>query len=286
MELSSPPSPPPLPSNVAFNEIIHVPHIDNVEPRYCTTIECNNNDDDDGSSNVSNILINSNSENHCAVDNNESKCVNESNACETVTMNGGNTFDFRSIEDDDSNANDQNDMNNGLATVLINQELLVANDGASTVNLLSDQCSLDDSATENNGERIHVAEPTPYTDQSNAGEEEHCANVSSSSHSKEITEHSAGNTSSAIEIVANIPTPSTTCHESTASIHTGDKKFNCDENDPEDVEDEAEADADDDEEEAIFHFLGKANEIVRLYTNIFSVTAVDRVVGGCHCDHL
>lgn len=251
MELSSPPSPPPLPSS-AFSENIHVPHTDSIEPRYCTTIECNNNDN-----NVSSILINSNSENHCA-DSNDSMRVNERSAYETVAVNG-NTHDFRSTDDDDYSADDQSNIKNGFASAA-NDVTGYDSMAASGVNLL--QNHFDDNAIDNDLSRTS----TPHEQESNAGEE-HFASASSNvtSHSNEINEHSVeNNTPRGDEIVANIPTPSAICHESDIIVATEENQ--CDENGTGQhyVDNDAEAE-DEDEEEAIFHFLGKANEIVRLY---------------------
>lgn len=263
MELSSPPSPPPLPSN-GFIEHIHVPHTDNNEPRYCTTIECNNNNSNDN--NVSNILISSNSENHCAA--NESTSVNDRSAYETDAVND-NAVNFGAIDvDDDYNASGRHSDNghvthNGLD--LDSGNLLVSDNEVVVFN----QCSFDNNAPDGGAGSALTVDASPHEEC-----EDNSASMSPNvaSHSDEIIEHSVDNTSSAIEIVADIPTPSTTCHESTtktdscASANTDEQNFNCDENDADDdYEDGDDADADADEE-AIFHFLGKGNEIVRLYT--------------------
>lgn len=261
MELSSPPSPPPLPSN-GFSESIHVPHTDTDEPRYCTTIECNNNDD----SNVSNILINSSSENHCAAAN-ESKRANE----RTVAVNG-NAFDFSSIDVDDSNTNDQSDVNTGYTTAAAFDEMdnhsMVPVDDGSAVDSQQNQCSFDSI-----GGSMLVVDSMPYKEGTIV-----CAESVVATHSDEITKHSVDNAeSSAVEIVANIPTPSNSCHGSTAKTEssadalTDEQHLNCDDNDDADDDygdgDNGEAEAEEEEEEeAIFHFLGKANEIVRLYS--------------------
>lgn len=239
-----------------------MPHTDNNnEPRYCTTIECNNNTN---GSNISNILINSSS----VDDNNDSKCLNESSAYENVAMNG-NAFDICSNDGDDNNENEQSDIIIGNVTTQVNDEmndnnLLAPDDEASAINLLTNQCG---STLDSGGDPMIVVESAPYTEQTNACEE-YFASASSNvaPHSNEITEHSIdGDATSAIEIVVHIPTPSNTiCHESNAN--TDEQNFNCDENNADEDYGDADEEEVEEEEEAIFHFLGKANEIVRLYT--------------------
>lgn len=275
MEFSSqmtlpPPSPPPFPSN-GFSEHIHVP-ADNNEPRYCTTIECNNIDNDSDNDNiVANILINASSENHCVA--NDSTCVNASNVYDTAADdNNGNQFDFSSIDVINNNANEQSgDNSDCYATAIVNNEM---SSSASDADALQNQCSSNTSALDNGGVSI---ESTPYKERTNACQGAFVSTSASvaGSNFSEITEHSIDNTiPSAVEIASNIPTSDTTptCHESTKTESFASAS-GCAENDAgkhyldgdDGKENEEEQEEEEGEEEAIFHFLGKANEIVRIF---------------------